>query len=257
MSQAYNNDYLLVLTGCIDPSSGHARLKLADPRIRLEQYRKALEHWLLATDPRLGKILFLENSGYPLDSLCELVDKNNPLQKQVEFVQLSNNNYPASLDYGYPELGMLDEATNTSKLMAQSKYFIKATGRLLFPKLSKLLNRLPADYLFAVDCHLPVYLISWSPGVNSNLMIFSVEFYETELLDVKSKMNDVFRNMETLLYYKLMDYYKTPGAILRWPINVDPVGYDAQWGKSYSSPRRKVIGAVRNVGRALLPGIWI
>lgn len=251
------NNYLLVLTACIDPSSGPARLKLADPKMRFEQYRKALEHWLLASDPRLAKILFLENSGYPLDSLCELVDKGNPLKKQVEFIQLSNNNYPPYLDYGYPELGMLDEAANTSKLMAESKYFIKATGRLLFPTLSKLLNRLPADYLFAVDSHLPVFLISWSPGVNSNLMIFSVEFYKTQMLDVKSKMNDVFRNMETLLYYKLMDYYKTPGAILRWPINVDPVGYDAQWGKSYNTPRRKVISAARSVGRALLPGIWI
>jgi hypothetical protein len=257
MTRINSDDYLLVLTACIDPSSGTARLKLADPEIRLEQYRKALEHWLLATDPRLAKILFLENSGYPLDKLRELVDKGNPLRKQVEFIQVSNNNYPAHLDYGYPELGMLDEATNTSKLMAESKYFIKATGRLIFPKLSRLLNRLPADYLFAVDCHLPVYLISWSPGVNSNLMIFSVEFYKTQLLDVKSKMNDVFRNMETLLYYKLMDYYKTPGAILRWPISVDPVGYDAQWGKSYNTPRRRVISAARSVGRAFLPGIWI
>ena len=251
------NNYLLVLTACIDPSTGPARISLTDSLTRLEQYRKSLEYWLLSKDSRLAKILFLENSGYPLDKLRELVDKGNPLKKQVEFIQLSNNNYPAHLDYGYPELGMLDEAANTSKLMADSKYFIKATGRLLFPKLSKLLNRLPADYLFAVDCHLPVYLISWSPGVNSNLMIFSVEFYKTEMLDVKSKMNDVFRNMETLLYYKLMDYYKTPGAVLRWPISVDPVGYDAQWGKSYSSPRRKVIGAARSVGRALLPGIWI
>jgi hypothetical protein len=251
------NNYLLVLTACIDPSTGPARISLTDSLTRLEQYRKALEYWLLATDPRLAKILFLENSGYPLDKLRELVDKGNPLKKQVEFIQLSNNNYPAHLDYGYPELGMLDEATNTSKLMAESKYFIKATGRLIFPKLSKLLNRLPTDYLFAVDCHLPVYLISWSPGVNSNLMIFSVEFYKKEMLDIKSRMNDVFRNMEALLYYKLMDHYKTPGAILRWPINVDPVGYDAQWGKSYSTPRRRVISAARSVGRALLPGIWI
>ncbi|HVS82074.1 MAG TPA: hypothetical protein VHE60_10110 [Pyrinomonadaceae bacterium] len=249
-------EYLLVLTACIDPSCGPALIALRDPLVRLEQYRKALEYWLLNKDLRLKSILFLENSGYPLDRLAELVAKNNPLKKKVEFIQLSNNDFPAYLDYGYPELGMLDEATSVSNLMQESRYFIKATGRLTFPKVSKLLDRLPADYLFAVDCRLP-FLTGSSPTVNSNLMIFSSEFYKTELVNVKSKMNDVFRNMETLLYYKLMDYYKTPGAILRWPISVDPVGCDAQWGKSYNTPRRKVISATRSVSRAFLPGLWI
>ena len=250
-------EYLLVLTACIDPStSSHVSVVIADPVVRLAQYEKALKYWLEVKDKRLATILFIENSGYCLDSLTRLAEQSNPHNKQVEFIQLSNNQFPAYLDYGYPELGMLDEAVNVSQLMRQAKYFIKATGRLTFPKLPRLLDLLPRDYHFAVDCRLPI-MTRTSPTVSSQLMVFSIQFYMSELVNVKARMNDIFRNMETLLYYKLMDYYGTVGAIMRWPINIDPVGYNAHWGGDYSSGRRKALSAVRAVGRCIVPGLWL
>lgn len=243
-------DLLLVLTATIDPSSGSANLKINDPLVRLSQYQHSLQFWLRHPDPRLRSILFLENSNYPLDTLKATP---NPLSKEVEFLSFRENNCPPHLDYGYAELDMIDRALQESRLMGQSRYFIKTTGRLTFPQLPRLLDRLPPSYNFAVDCRIPFW--TGQPTVSPMLMIFSVDFYRKELFNVKSKMNDVFRGMETLFYYKLMDH--PHDAVLRWPVNCEPVGYDATFGKSYNSGRRRAGAIIRSVARACIPKMWI
>ena len=47
-----SNEYLLVMTACIDPSAGHYRIDRADPAIRLLDYQQALRFWLSYPDPR-------------------------------------------------------------------------------------------------------------------------------------------------------------------------------------------------------------
>ncbi|HKZ01416.1 MAG TPA: hypothetical protein VJ180_04210 [Pyrinomonadaceae bacterium] len=250
-------DYLLVLTACIDPSTGPARVVRSDPFVRLKDYSSALKFWLVNPDPRLRSILFLENSGHSLDVLKELAATHNPFDKRVEFIQLHNNDYPPFVDYGYPELEMLDLGLESSELVKRSGYFIKVTGRLAFPTISSLLNRLPPTYLFAVDCRIPMLPRGKTPAVYASLMIFSVSFYRANLMDIKSRMNDVLSNTETMLYLKLMDYAGRPGAILRWPVQVSPVGYSAHWGTNYGSPLRRAKDAIRQVSRRVLPDLWI
>jgi hypothetical protein len=250
-------DYLLLLTACIDPSTGPARVVRSDPFMRLKDYCSALRFWLLNPDPRLSSILFLENSGYPLDDLRELAATSNPFDKRIEFIQLHNNDYPPFVDYGYPELEMLDMGLQSSELAKRSGYFIKVTGRLAFPRITSLLDRLPSNYLFAVDCRIPILPRGKTPAVYASLMIFSVSFYKTNLIDIKSRMNDVLSNTETMLYLKLMNYAGTPGAILRWPVQISPVGYSAHWGTNYGSPIRRAKDAIRQLSRTLFPKLWI
>jgi hypothetical protein len=57
-----SHEYLLVMTACIGPSAA------ADPAIRILDYQKALCFWLSLPDPRTRRILFIANSGYPLDT---------------------------------------------------------------------------------------------------------------------------------------------------------------------------------------------
>jgi hypothetical protein len=256
-SSAATTDYLLVLTACIDPSTGPARVVRSDPDVRLADYCRALEFWLRHPDPRLRSIVFVENSGYELKTVRQLVARNNPFGKTVEFIQLNNNNYPPYVDYGYPELGMLDQVLEVSELARKSKYFIKVTGRLIFPTLTHLLDHLPADYLFSVDCRVPMLPNGKPPGVFASLMIFSRSFYQSDLIDLKSKMNEVLSNLETMLYLKLMDYIDEPGAILRWPVHISPVGHGAHWNKSYDNSRGRVVNAIRTVSRIVVPQLWV
>jgi hypothetical protein len=209
-------------------------------------------------DKRLNRILFLENSGYPLDRLKSEAT-NNPRGKEVEFVSMKCNDYPSNLSYGYSELRMVDLGTDQSKLAHTSKYFVKVTGRLTFPELPRLLNRLPDDYDFAVDSRNNVRF-SRSPQVfvSTQLMIFSRDFYNRKIRALWQQMPARnFALIENLLWDELIPLRRKPGAILRWPVNVDPHGQAAHWQKDYRSPKQRLISRARAVARVLTPWWWI
>lgn len=251
------NRFVLVLTACVDPSTApRVGVVLSDPQVRLQQYKNALRYWLHLDDPRFNSILFIENSGSSLSSLIQLVETDNPHSKEVEFLQLNSNHFPEHLDYGYAELAMVDEAVKRSRLIATSSHFIKVTGRLTFPALPRLLDRLPDQLLFAVDGR-QSFLVPRSPYIHSLLMIFSVSFYQEHLTDLKARLNDVVPNMETLLYFKLIGFNAWPGVVYRFPINVNPIGNGAFDGRSYNGLRRDVASAVRSIARRVAPNKWI
>lgn len=252
------SDYLVVMTACVDPSTGPAKVDRSDPVTRLEDYRRALRFWLDYPDARLNKILFLENSGYALDELRREAE-NNPRNKQIEFVSRSDNDYPATLGYGYPELRMLDWGIQQSSLAQVSKYYVKATGRLMFPRVSRLLDRLPLQYDFAVDSRNNAWLVKRPQVfVTTQLMILSKDFYDKHIRALWQQMEGRgIYQIENLLWDELVRYRGRPGAILRWPVNVDPVGLAAHWRKNYTSPGQRVRNRIRAVARVVVPWWWL
>ena len=253
-----NSEYVVVISACIDPSNGSIQVSRSDPSIRLQDYINGLHFWLNIPDRRLDKIVFIENSGYPLDALKKLTNVSNPLNKQVEFISLCCNDYPEGVHYGYAELNMIDEAFTLSKLLNQSSYLIKATGRLTFPTISRLIDRLKYDFIFAVDCR-NNRLFTPSPQVftTTQLMIFSTAFYREHLIDIKAGLSKDMVCIESLLYNKLITFQGKKGAILRWQVNVDPSGYSSGWSKNYDSLKQKTINQVRAICRILFPSWWV
>ena len=79
--------YLLVMTATIAPAS--AQVKRSSPRVRLEDYKRALRFWLSYPHPAAARILFLENSGADLSDLCAIAETENPFNREVEFLSLS------------------------------------------------------------------------------------------------------------------------------------------------------------------------
>jgi hypothetical protein len=177
------NDFLLTMTACIDPSKGDCTLVRSDPAIRLGDYESALRYWLGYTDARIGKILFIENSGYPLDSLKEIADRENPMRKEVEFVSLDCNSYPVGGHYGYAELVMLDLGLQQSRLRSLTTHMIKTSGRFWFPTLSRLLDRLPANFDVAADARDRKLLRrnNERPFITTQIILFSHRFYGQNL----------------------------------------------------------------------------
>ncbi len=252
------SDYLLVMTACIVPNNDSIKVVINDPIIRLEDYRKTLIFWLRYPDTRIGKILFIENSGFPLDSLKETVLLENNLSKQVEFISLMCNEQPPGIHYGYSELNMIDQGLSLSELVKNSRYIIKVTGRLVFPDLTALLKLLPSDYYFAVDCRKNSFFVKHlQEFVTTQLMFFSTDFYELKLRNIKSKMTQKMFLIENLLYSELINYMGSEGTIFRWPINVDPVGYAAHWHKDYRSFKQRLIYFFRGICRLFLPQWWV
>ncbi|CAN5469865.1 hypothetical protein BH10ACI2_BH10ACI2_09150 [soil metagenome] len=251
------NEYCVCLTACIDPSGGLIKLQRHDPAVRLNDYLKAMRFWLNLPDERLNKIVFVENSGYPLDELSDICKTQNPFGKKVELISSSTNSYPEGVHYGYAELHSIEQAFDRSQLLKSSTYFIKATGRLRFPNISQLLDLLPDEYLFSVDCRARSRYGKSDPFATTQLMVFSTSFYRQHLLHSKSELSNELGLIEILIYEKLIAFKDQQGAILRWKVNVDPVGYAGEWQKKYHSPKQRLINSARFICRHAFPDWWI
>ena len=253
------NTFVVLMTACIDPAAAEWRVHRADPLVRLNDYKSGLRFWLQLPDVRLRKIVFTENSGYDLHSLRDMVRDENPQGKDVEFLQTNDNYIPPGGHYGHPELLMIDGALARSELLRTSSHMIKASGRLTFPSVSKLIDRLSRDTLFAVDCRdsgrfraqtLPQF-------VRTELMIFATNFYREHLVGAHLDLRPGKEHIENLFYERLIKFKGQKGAILRWPVSVDPAGYAAHWDKRYDSFKQRMLYKVRSVARVLFPQWWI
>ena len=258
------NTYLLVMTACVDPSAGHYRIDRADPLVRLKDYEAALRYWLTYRDARLQRILFIENSGYPLDSLRSIAVQENPLGKQLEFVSLDCNWYAQDSHYGYAEMTMLDLGLRQSRLRAETTHMIKVTGRLIFPGLRRLLNHVPVGFDFVVDAR--AWRTPWKkhavPFISTQLILFSHDFYARHLQSRYADSPPVGRQRwmaESFLYKELTSL---PGSnaharLLRFPCSADPVGQPAHRGRSYSHHTQRAANRLRRIMRGLAPGWWL
>jgi hypothetical protein len=248
------------MTACVDPSQGNCPLVRSDPRVRLADYESALRFWLGYADARIGKILFIENSGYSLDSLKDIANHENPSGKEVEFVSLDCNWYPPGGHYGFAELRMLDLGLQQSRLRRRTTHMIKCSGRFRFPSLSRLLDRLPEDFDVAADARVRKVLRRKheQPFIATQIILFSHHFYERHLQTAYHELGEggaAF--IERLFYRKLIPMRETPGILLRFPCNVDPVGFPAHRERSYNHPVQKTVYAFRGVLRQILPSCWI
>jgi hypothetical protein len=256
-----SNVYLLVMTACIDPSAGHYHIDRADPAIRLLDYQNALRFWLSYPDPRVRQILFIENSGYSLDSLIAIAESENRLGKNMEFISLNCNWYPENSHYGYAEMRMLDLGLQQSRLRRETTHMIKVTGRLTFPALSHLLDHTPADFDFVADAR--IWRTPWRkhsvPFVGTQLILFSHDFYASHLQTRYDEMAKSRHWMESFFYRELSQL--PPSAeharLLRFPRSVDPVGQPAHRSRSYSHPAQRITNAFRSAMRRIAPGWWL
>ncbi len=247
--------YLLVLTGTITPAP-NAGVKRADPAIRLEDYRRALRFWLGFPHPCAGRILFLENSGADLSPLRDLAKLENPQAKPVEFLSIPGNQIPAGFNYGYTEMELLDQGLLQSRLRLETTHMIKATGRLTFPTLGRALDRLALPWQIMVECR---KLGFPRPGYDAYTQLFACShtFYDQVLRNSRLEMNSTdLRLLEHLLYRKVAPYRGQPGVYLRFPVNIDPVGFSGFRSRSYNTPKAAIISRMRSLLRHIAPDYW-
>ena len=255
-----SNEYLLVMTACIDPSAGHYRINRADPATRLSDYQRALRFWLSYPDERVRRILFIENSGFPLDSLRSIADRENKLGKETEFISLDCNWYPETSHYGYAEMRMLDLGLQQSRLRRETTHMIKVTGRLTFPALADLLDHIPDGFDFVADAR--IWRTPWKkhtvPFVGTQLILFSHDFYAAHLQTKCDEMAQSGHWMESFFYRELSQLAQGGrGRLLRFPRSVDPVGQPAHRSRSYSHPVQRVTNTFRAGMRRIVPGWWL
>jgi hypothetical protein len=259
--------YLLVLTATVTPAAG-VQVQRNDPATRREDYKRGFRFWLKNADPRINRILFLENSGEDLTYLREIVEEENTLAKAVEFISTPCIAIPAGLHYGWGELKMLDYGLSQSRLVKETSHLIKATGRFIFPDISKLLDRTPAGCDVMVDCRIPTSSyrkgLNLIPalfkregaGVTTQLAIFSHRFYQMHILGLVDTMKPFgYPTMiEPLIYDEVAKMGHSDGVYLRFPVNCDPSGVGASLGDVYDSKTRRAVRLIRAATRKT--GLW-
>jgi hypothetical protein len=247
--------YLLVMTATIIPAA-NAGVKRADPQLRLEDYKKALRYWLAYPHPAADRILLLENSGADLAELRAIAADENPLDKPVEILSVAGNTIPKGTNYGYTEMQMLDQGLALSKLREQTTHMIKVTGRLTFPALGKALDRIAKPFSLMIDCR-KLGFPRRGYDANTQLFVCSHDFYDQVLRDSRKEMNSTdVRLLEHLIFRKVIPFKGQPGIHLRFPCNVEPVGYSGFKSKSYNSPGLALTRAIRAVLRVVAPDYW-
>jgi hypothetical protein len=254
--------YLLVMTATIVPAP-NAQVKRSSPRVRLEDYKRALQFWLRYPHACAERILFLENSGADLSELQGIAEQENPLGREVEFLSLPVHEIPPGGNYGYTEMQMLDEGLALSKLRPATTHMIKTTGRLTFPALGKALDRAqkaalePSSWFeLMIDCR---RLGFPRRGADARVQLFvcSHAFYDRVLRNANREMNSAgARLMEQLIFHKVIPFQGQPGYYLRFPCNIDPVGYFGFKDRRYDSARTVVARRIRAILRVLAPGYW-
>ena len=96
-----------------------------------------------------------------------------------------------------------------------------------------------------------------SPFIPTQLMIFASEFFLAHLIGLRDQMTPQLAFIENLFYEKLMTFQGQPGAILRWQVNVDPIGRAGNTEKDYGAPKQRVFSLARAASRVLLPNWWV
>ena len=252
---AMPQSYLLVMTATIIPAA-NAGVKRADPRLRLEDYKQALRYWLRYDHPAAARILFLENSGADVSELRAIAMDENPLAKPVEILSVPGNEIPEGSNYGYTEMLLLDEGLMLSELRRQTTHMVKVTGRLTFPAIGKAIDMARKPFELMLDCR-KLGFPRRGHDANTQIFVCSHDFYDRVLRDSRKEMNatDV-RLLEHLIFRKVISFQGQPGIYLRFPCNVDPVGYSGFKSKPYKSAGSSIQGMIRALLRVIAPNYW-
>ena len=253
--------HTVVMTACLRPEAQFARqLQRIDEEVRRRDYQEALRFWLHLPDPRIRRLIFIENTGADLSALRHTATAANPLSRELEFISIDCNQTPPGLHYGYAEFRMIDEGLARSQLYPSSEYIIKATGRYRFPALTRLLDHLPAAYTLAVDARRNRHLVPKPQYiVTAPLLLAARPAFERHIRGIYRRMHPPppWRGqfVEDALYDELVPLDGQPGVWLRWPVNCDPAGVGAN-GHVYGSPRRRLLALLRALSRRLFPRWW-
>ena len=247
--------YLLVMTATIVPAA-NAGVRRADPRTRLEDYKQALRYWLGYPHPAADRILLLENSGADLSELETIASEENPHGKPVEILSIPGNEIPSGRNYGYNEMLLLDEGLAQSRLRRETTHMVKVTGRLIFPAIGKALDRIRTPFELMVDCR-KLGFPRRGYDAFTQLFVCSHAFYDRVFRNAREEMNTTdVRLLEHLIYRKVIPFWGQRGIYLRFPCNIEPVGYSGFKSRSYRSSKTAITRAVRAGLRAIAPNYW-
>jgi hypothetical protein len=259
------DEFALLLTASVNPN-GMPGVSQPDPEDRENTYLDCLKYYL-GHDSRVRKIIFAENSGWPLERFQQIVALHNPNSKEVELISFDCNDYPRTKGKSFGELLLIDKALQASRLGKSSKYIGKMTGRNLLLNITKVLERIPRDFeLFCDIRDHNFYELLGMPDCghhcDSRFFVFTHRFYELYLRDSYSVLP--FENgytIEGLLYDLVKANEGVEPIIKRFRVEPEYRGVAGHFMKNkqkdYGSTKETVKRRIRSCSRRLTPWLHI
>ncbi len=228
---------------------------------RQEDYYNSLKYYV-NNHPKIKKIVFVENSGYPLDRVKEAV-KENPYNKQVEFISLNCNDFPRKFGKGYGESVLIEKGIKQSELIKNVNYIAKITGRIYLLNLTKILEKIPNKFDCLCDFKDQGYIIkrllgekSAGPNCDTRLLVFSKEFYSQNFQPLHNNHTSGNFYFELKYYHAIQQALNKFNVIIRFPIEPNFKGIAGHFGgKDYGSTQEQIKYNIRSVIRKITP--WI
>ena len=252
----FNSKLCVLITSTLEPRGADSE----QIRLRRDQYECALRSWLQHPDPRVHSVVYCDNSTPSLDWTYAVADEVRT-KKGVESIHCPDNRIPDGMHYGYPELGIIDHSLRTSLALEQADYFVKVTGRLQFPRLSRLLDRLPQSFDACID-YRRAYKAedkSWSRfRARTQLMFFRTGFYRQRMMNTRSTMlSRSISHIEEFIPGILAPTDPTAsGCVFRWPIECPPSGLGGN-GVNFDSMGAQLKSFARDNLRRFASSLWL
>ena len=255
-------DLALVLTATID-IKGMPKAYPTVPEQRQEDYFNSLKYYV-KNHPRLQKIIFIENSGWPLDRVKEAT-VDNPYHKQVELISLNCNDFPRQLGKGYGECLLIEKGLEKSKLIESVSYFAKITGRIYLLNLTEILEAVTEPFNCLCDLKEHGWAIRkmWgerqvSPHSDTRFWVCKNEFYNLYIKPLHQQHQQGCFYIETKFYKAIKAAKKQEKIINRLAIEPNFYGIAGHFqGKDYGSRRERIKFIIRSLTRRLLPGLHL
>jgi hypothetical protein len=232
-----------------------------DPFVREQDYCACLKYYVRHHD-RIRRIVWIENSGWPLDQVRKVIEYN-PHHKEVELISLRCNQFPRSLGKSYGEMLMLDQGLAASKLAVGARYLAKLTGRNYLTNLTRILES--PRQSFGLFCDIRDHGIfemlripACGRHCDTRFFVFTPEFYDVYLRGQYRRLNDGQGYMVENLLYELAKDPRCAGQVIRrFPMEPDFRGLAGHLGKDYGSRREVLKRRVRGLARRLTPWLHI
>lgn len=259
-------DFTLVLSASVDPKgmTGISKESLLN---REQQYIDTLVFY--ASCPGIPRILFVENSGWPLERLKAAVET---FGDKVAWLALDVNDYPREWGKGYGEFAMLDRAV--AYLIGQegggARPIVKATGRFPVLNIEAMVREFSARKPLALALDVldhPIYdwlRLGWD-GHHARTILYAVTpvFYREHMMGRYREIPERFSGAEDLMFDIWRRARSLPGVWPRFRREPRLSGF-AGSGRlcvitayNHDGVAAGIKRAIRQAARWALPFLWI
>lgn len=219
----YNFDFAIILPCTINPCD-MPNVARYDVETRLNDYKKSFNFWI--ENKNINKIILIENSGYDL-SFFNKIAKKFP-NKKIEIISSnSNNSFNKKLGKGYGEYLCLKEVFENSKIVKNTDYFIKITGRYIIKNFNSILKDM-------ISNNADIYLNLSNNLKYSDSVIYggNKKFFENYVIPEKEKTTDEINNLsENKIANATLKAVSDGLTLSKIPIYADKEGFIGTNGK--------------------------